>query len=64
LAGEALLHQQGSPGRLALGFGRDPAGRLEGHAWLECEGTLVVGGVDVSRYTRLAVTRPIEEREA
>ena len=63
LAAEALLRAHAEPVALALGLGRDDAGRLEGHAWLECEGVVVVGGPDVSRYARLDGVRPLPARE-
>lgn len=43
LAGKVLLARRGLPGELRIGVGRDPAGKLEAHAWLEDAGAVVVG---------------------
>ncbi len=44
LAAEALLAGSGHPVRLRLGVARGAGGRIEGHAWLEHRGRVVVGG--------------------
>ncbi|MBA3474712.1 MAG: lasso peptide biosynthesis B2 protein [Rubrobacter sp.] len=53
LAAEVLLARHGHPADLRVGFVRAERGKLEGHAWLESRGRIVVGGGEVSHYTRL-----------
>jgi hypothetical protein len=53
LASQVLLTRHGHPARLRVGFARSEEGKLQGHAWLESRGRIVVGGGDLSRYTRL-----------
>jgi hypothetical protein len=42
LVGEILLTRRGFPARLRLGVARE-AGELRAHAWVESEGTIVIG---------------------
>jgi hypothetical protein len=44
LAAQVLLVRRGHPSRLRLGVARNEKGRLEAHAWLESQGTIVIGG--------------------
>lgn len=53
LAGQRLLAAHGYPSRLRIGVRKDGA-RLSAHAWLEHEGTVVVG-----RVSNLADYRPL-----
>jgi hypothetical protein len=53
LATQALLARYGQPALVHIGLAKDPRGRFEGHAWLEIEGKIVLGGGDVERYTRV-----------
>lgn len=61
LAARVLLARHGHPPtHLRIGVARGEEGRLEGHAWLESQGKVIVGGGEgLSRYTRL----PRVERE-
>jgi hypothetical protein len=43
LAGQVLLARRGHPTRLHIGVTRKLRERLEAHAWLECEGRIVLG---------------------
>lgn len=52
LAGVTLLRSHGLPGQLRLGLARVD-GRVRGHAWVESEGRVVVGGAQFERYTLL-----------
>lgn len=52
LAGQALLARRGHAARLCIGVAK-PAGRLEAHAWLECEGRVLLGGSEADRYAGL-----------
>jgi Transglutaminase-like superfamily len=50
LAAQVLLTWYGYPSRLHIGVALE--GRFEAHAWVECNGLIVVGGADESaRYT-------------
>lgn len=53
LAAKALLHRRGRPARLLLGVEKGEPGRFQAHAWVENEGSTVVGGEDLSRYRPL-----------
>jgi hypothetical protein len=44
LATRWILGRSGFDARLRLGAARDPAGAMSAHAWVECEGRVVVGG--------------------
>lgn len=50
LAGSILVGGQGYSPVLRLGVARQAEGKLDAHAWLECEGQVVVGGTDLDRY--------------
>jgi hypothetical protein len=45
LAADVMLCRRGYGSLLRLGVkkGRDPAGPLEAHAWVECDGAIVTG---------------------
>ncbi len=53
LAVRLLLTRQGCRPRLCIGFGQRAGGGLEGHAWVESDGGVVVGGGDLTGYERL-----------
>jgi hypothetical protein len=53
LAAQTLLERRGYRARLCIGFGRREDSRLQGHAWVESDGRVVLGGVDLVRYSRL-----------
>ena len=48
-----LLRREGFPGGLRIGIAEDEKGRLQGHAWVESEGRVVIGGADLGRFTPL-----------
>jgi len=53
-AGHLLLHRYGYPSIIHVGVGRDPQGALEAHAWVECEGTILIGDLpDLGRFVPL-----------
>jgi len=54
LAAQVLLARHGHPARLRIGVAKGAEGRLEGHAWLEHQGVIVVGGRELPRYILLA----------
>jgi hypothetical protein len=44
LAGHLLLRRSGYAGTLHIGVARDETEKFEAHAWLECEGRVIIGG--------------------
>jgi hypothetical protein len=59
LAARALLRAHGAPANLRLGVTKTETGQLQAHAWLECQGRIVLGGFSaLSRYTALADFEP------
>jgi hypothetical protein len=59
LAAQVLLTWHGHPANLRIGIARGEDGKVQGHAWLDSRGRIVVGGGELSRYKRL----PDMERE-
>jgi hypothetical protein len=53
LAGEVLLRRAGYPADVKIGVAKDPAGKLEAHAWIESGGRVVIGDHDLHRFTIL-----------
>jgi hypothetical protein len=54
LATQILLSRRGHPTSLRIGVGRSEAGEFQAHAWVECQGRVVIGGIKaLSRYTPL-----------
>jgi Transglutaminase-like superfamily len=51
LAAKVLLERRGHPARVRVGIGRAEGARLLAHAWVECEGRIMLGGTDLTRYT-------------
>jgi hypothetical protein len=54
LAGQVMLARRGSPSTIHFGFLRSKAGAVEGHAWLEVDGAVVVGDGPLEDFTRTA----------
>ena len=54
---QGLLARLGYPSRLHVGVLRGQQGQVEGHAWVECEGRLLIGGTssEIGQFTPLAV---------
>ena len=44
LAGRMMLNRYGYPAHIHIGVAKDPTGSFAAHAWLESEGTIVIGG--------------------
>jgi hypothetical protein len=62
LAARALFERHGHPGRLCIGVASRGPGTVDGHAWVESCGRVVVGGGAVSRYTLLtALDSPVAD---
>jgi hypothetical protein len=53
---QALLALHGHPSRLHIGVAQGPETGLEAHAWIECDGRIVVGGSrsEIGQFTPLA----------
>ena len=49
----ALLSREGLCSNLAIGVARDDESEITAHAWLEVDGTAVIGGEQRNNYTRL-----------
>jgi hypothetical protein len=52
LAAEVMLRRQGHAPDLHIGIAKDRQA-FEAHAWLELDGSVLIGGHDLGRYTRL-----------
>lgn len=53
LAGSLLLSRAGHPAEVRIGVAKDPAGKLEAHAWVESRGRVLIGDHDLHRFTTL-----------
>lgn len=53
LATTVLLHMAGHSGRLCIGVGRDGGDLLGAHAWVELDGSSVIGVAALPHYARL-----------
>jgi hypothetical protein len=53
LATQVLLVRRGHPAILHIGVLKTDEGTFQAHAWVECEGKVVVGGYELERYTPL-----------
>jgi hypothetical protein len=54
LAAQVLLTRRGYPALLHIGIVKNEEGEFQAHAWVECEGKVVIGGHELERYTPLA----------
>jgi hypothetical protein len=57
VAAQLLLQRAGHVSSLRLGAACGPHGEFEAHAWVECDGIVVVGGAELERYTPFPATR-------
>jgi hypothetical protein len=53
LAAQILLRNEGLVGTLRIGVARAPGLGFKAHAWLECDGWVVVGGDEMGNYAPL-----------
>ncbi len=53
LAVHALLQRGGHPTQIHIGVAKSDESQVEAHAWVECQGRVVVGGSDTARYAPL-----------
>ena len=54
LATQVMLARRGEPSVIHFGFLRSGSGGVEGHAWLEVDGTVVIGDGALDDFTRTA----------
>ena len=50
LVAQAMLARRGYVSRLRLGVAHGDGGQFQAHAWVECDGQVIVGAEEVSRY--------------
>jgi hypothetical protein len=53
LTAQVLLTRRGHPALLHIGIVKNEEGEFQAHAWVECEGKVVIGGHELERYTPL-----------
>lgn len=58
LAAIVLLERADQPANLVIGVAKSQVGDLEAHAWVECQGRVILGGThaELSRYS---ILRPV-----
>lgn len=55
LAAQALLTHSGFPSQVEIGVAKDELRRFHAHAWVVCQGQVVLGGRRVERYNSLMI---------
>ena len=58
LTAQALLARQGLRSELVFGVARGPAGALRSHAWLRCQGSVLLGETGVTGFA--AMPNPVD----
>ena len=53
LTAQVMLGRRGRPAEVRFGVRRDAAGGMDAHAWLECEGEVLVGGEGLEVFREL-----------
>jgi hypothetical protein len=53
IAAETLLRINGYPAAVHIGVARSETDAFEAHAWVECQGRIVLGGLGIERFTPL-----------
>ena len=53
LSAETLLGRYGYSCEFKIGAGKTEAGEFTAHAWLECEGRVIIGDFELGRYAEL-----------
>lgn len=51
LAAQTMLARRGYSSHLRIGVAKDKVGKFNAHAWVECDGKIVIGGAGASQYT-------------
>jgi len=59
LAAQALLARSGYASQVEIGVNKDDA-RFQAHAWLVCQGEIVLGGPQIEQYNPLMTLEPQE----
>ena len=54
MALEVLLRRRGYPADTKIGVARDESGKLIAHAWLHCEGVVLIGGEVAANYVEVS----------
>jgi len=60
LAAHVLLARHGQPSDLRIGVTRDSDGKFVAHAWLEKQGTILIGGGPSEHYTAMPALKGLE----
>lgn len=56
--GHLLLHRHGHRSTIQVGVARDTEGKVEAHAWVECQGEVLIGGLpDLGRFVPFPALR-------
>jgi Transglutaminase-like superfamily len=55
LAAQALLTESGFPSQVEIGVAKDALRRLHSHAWVVCQGQVVLGGQQPDHYNSMIV---------
>lgn len=58
LAAQAMLARGGYLSCVRIGVARPDSERFKAHAWLECDGKIIIGGEGTSQYTPLPNLQP------
>lgn len=53
VAAQRLLERAGHPVQLRMGVGKDEGGGVIAHAWVERDGTVLIGDIGLEQYTPL-----------
>lgn len=53
LTTQVLLAREGIPSDLCIGVAKNDCASFEAHAWVETDGSIIIGGPQLDRYTRL-----------
>jgi hypothetical protein len=53
LALDGLLRRHGHAGKIRIGVAKDTGGALTAHAWVESDGSVLIGGDEAARFTPL-----------
>ena len=58
MALEVLLRRRGYGAEVKIGVARDDSGKLIAHAWLHCEGVVLIGGEGAGNYVEVSSSSP------
>ena len=63
IAVQVMLAQKGYPANLCLGAKKDGKSDLKAHAWIESNGSVVVGGKGLENYSQFRAHEKARRRE-